>query len=103
MKYAGRGDLFEGLSIWQERSVNGTSHGEIFADGKYKYREIQGTYPVISISFANVKEREYATVRRKICQMLTDLYIDYSFLLESDALRKAIRNFSGGFVWIWMM
>ena len=34
--YAGRGDLFEGLSIWEEE----------------KYRELQGTYPVISLSFA---------------------------------------------------
>ena len=38
VKYAGRGDLFEGLSIWQDE----------------KYRALQGTYPVISLSFANV-------------------------------------------------
>ena len=37
--YADRGDLFEGLSIW----------------AKEEYRNIQGTYPVISLSFANVK------------------------------------------------
>ena len=40
VKYADRGDLFEGFSIWQEE----------------KYRKLQGTYPVISLSFANVKE-----------------------------------------------
>ena len=40
VKYADRGDLFEGLSIWKEE----------------KYRKLQGTYPVISLSFANVKE-----------------------------------------------
>ena len=40
-RYAGRGDLFEGLSIWREE----------------KYRELQGTYPVLFISFADVKER----------------------------------------------
>ncbi|MBQ2885488.1 MAG: AAA family ATPase, partial [Alphaproteobacteria bacterium] len=34
--YANRGELFEGLSIWEEE----------------KYRELQGTYPVISLSFA---------------------------------------------------
>ena len=38
---ADRGDLFEGLSIWREE----------------KYRELQGTYPVLFISFADVKER----------------------------------------------
>ena len=40
LSYEGRGDLFEGLSIWQEE----------------KYRQLQGTYPVISLSFANVKK-----------------------------------------------
>ena len=38
--YAGKGDVFEGLSIWKEE----------------RYRELQGTYPVISLSFARVKE-----------------------------------------------
>lgn len=69
VKYKGRGDLFEGLSIWQEKTP----------DGDYGYRNLQGTYPVISFSFANVKERDYVTVRRKICQMLADLYSDHSF------------------------
>ncbi len=63
--YAGRADLFEGLSIWKEE----------------KYRALQGTYPVISLSFANLKETNYATTRRKICRMLTDLYADHAFLL----------------------
>ena len=49
--YAGRGDLFEGLSIWQEE----------------KYRVLQGTYPVISLSFANVKEKNYQDTRSRIC------------------------------------
>lgn len=83
VKYAGRGDLFEGLSIWQEKSP----------DGAYKYRSLQGTYPVISLTFANVKEREYATARRKICQILADLYTDCSFLLDSDALRDGDKEF----------
>ena len=70
LEYTDREDLFEGLFIWQEE----------------KYRELQGTYPVISLSFANVKERGYQNVRKKICQLLTDLYTDRSFLLESPAL-----------------
>ena len=77
MNYAGRGDLFEGLSIWQ---------GE-------RYRGPQGTYPVISLSFANVKERDYRMTRRKICQMLAELYADYSFLLDSGVLEDADRDF----------
>lgn len=77
MNYAGRGDLFEGLSIWQ---------GE-------RYRGLQGTYPVISLSFANVKERDYRMTRRKICQMLAELYADHSFLLDSGVLEDADRDF----------
>ncbi|MDE7477319.1 MAG: AAA family ATPase, partial [Lachnospiraceae bacterium] len=38
-KYAGRSDLFEGLSIWNENVP-----GEKYANDKY--RELQGTYPV---------------------------------------------------------
>ena len=52
VEYANRSDLFEGLSIWKEE----------------EYRKIQGTYPVISSSFANVKENNFAMTRKKICQ-----------------------------------
>ena len=77
LKYAGRGDLFEGLAIWREE----------------EYRALQGTYPVISLSFANVKERDYDTARRKICHILSDLYTDYAFLLESDILGEGDKEF----------
>lgn len=68
--YAGRGDLFEGLSIWQYE----------------KYRNIQGSYAVISLSFANVKEKDYVNTRKKMCQLLTKLYAKFSFLLEGELL-----------------
>ena len=51
-KYAGRSDLFEGLSIWNYE----------------KYRQLQGTYPVIFISFAGVKQNNYLdTVKKMHC------------------------------------
>ena len=56
--YADHGDLFEGLSIWENE----------------EYRKIQGTYPVISLSFANVKERDYESTKFRICQLIADLY-----------------------------
>ena len=68
--YAESRDLFDGFSIWEDE----------------KYRNIQGTYPVISLSFANVKEQNYANTRDKICQLLTNLYVKYSFLRDSDVL-----------------
>lgn len=72
LKYAGKGDIFEKLSIWQDE----------------KYREIQGTYPVISLSFAMIKEKSYELVRKKICRLLADIYNQYSFLKESKALTQ---------------
>ncbi len=68
--YAGRGDLFEGLSVWQEE----------------KYRRLQGTYPVIALSFAKVKEISYQEARKKICRILSDLYRQFDFLWNSEKL-----------------
>lgn len=70
VNYANRGEIFEGLSIWKDE----------------KYRELQGTYPVISLSFAAIKEKDYKTARKKICQMLTNLYAKHAFLLDSGLL-----------------
>ena len=72
VKYANRGDLFEGLFIWQEEA----------------YQKLQGTYPVISLSFANVKEKDYRTTKMRIFQLLTKLYNQHSFLLESELLNE---------------
>lgn len=77
VEYAHRGDLFEGLSIWKEE----------------KYRGLQGTYPVISISFANVKEVNFAAARKKICQLLTDTFSDHAFLLDSQVLEEEDKAF----------
>lgn len=77
LRYAGKGELFEGLSIWQEE----------------KYRELQGTYPVISLSFANVKEEDYERTRYKICQLLENLYIKHSYLLDSDVMTQKDKDF----------
>ena len=69
-KYADRGDLFEGLEIW----------------GNEKFRKLQGSWPVISLSFSNVKAGDYATMRGQICQILTMLYSEKRFLLEAGIL-----------------
>ena len=69
---AGKASLFEGLSIWEQE----------------KFRRLQGTYPVISLSFANVKERDYKSAVQKISLVLTELYNDRRFLLEGDLMSK---------------
>ena len=75
--YAKRSDLFENLSIWENA----------------KYRELQGTYPVINMSFANIKERDFQTTRKKICQTIAELYAKYTFLLDSQKLQQGDRDF----------
>lgn len=82
VNYFGRGDLFQNLSIWQEE----------------KYRELQGTYPVIFFSFADMKEMTFSEARKSICQIIKDLYNRYDFLLGGSYLnedeKKAYQNIS---------
>ena len=72
VKYAGEAELFYGLQIWQEET----------------YRSMQGTWPVINLSFANVKEPTYEMAKRRICQILTDIYNKNQFLLTSGLLTE---------------
>ncbi len=78
IEHADKGHLFQELAIWREKSP----------DGAYKYRQLQGTYPVISLSFANVKEKDYGHAREKICQLIADEYARRVFLLEGDYLTE---------------
>ncbi len=65
-KYAGRCDLFEGLDIWKDE----------------KYRKLQGTYPVIFLSFAGVKGKSYDDTVKTIKIILEKLFSQYSFLSD---------------------
>ena len=76
-KYAGQGELFEGLSIWENE----------------EYRALQGTYPVISLSFANVKENTFQKTLERIYQILTDLYNKHIFLLDSGLLTEEEKRY----------
>ncbi|EOS68290.1 hypothetical protein C818_03639 [Lachnospiraceae bacterium MD308] len=80
IKFAGRGELFEGLSVWEDK----------------EYRELQGTYPVISLSFANVKESNYEGVKYSINQILEDLYRQNIFLLEGEFLTENEKEYFRG-------
>ncbi len=70
--YTGRSDLFEGLSIWEEE----------------KYRKLQGNWPVISLTFAVVKEQDYESTRKKICGLLANQYRKHEYLLEKSVLNE---------------
>lgn len=69
-QYAGRGDLFEGLSIWKEEA----------------YRALQGTYPVIFLSFASIKGETYEAAREGIFQLIVRLYGKYDHLKRSGIM-----------------
>ena len=63
---------FEGLSIWEEE----------------RFRKLQGTYPVISISFADVKATTYESARRAIIRKLVKLYSTFEFVRSSEVLNE---------------
>ncbi len=75
-------NLFEGLKIWDQEN----------------FRKLRGTYPVIFISFADVKETSFSQVRKKICSIIKNVYSQYRFLLEKDNLseneKKDFQNIS---------
>ena len=77
VNYAESKEVFEGLNIWEEE----------------EYRKIQGTYPVISLSFANVKESDFETTSYRIRQLLMKLYEQNSFLRECNQLSQAEKNY----------
>lgn len=77
VEYADRAELFEGLSVFEEE----------------KYRMLQGTYPVIFLSFANIKEVDFKTTRKKICQMIAELYSRYDFLTEDETCKEGDREY----------
>lgn len=71
-KYKGRGELFEGLSIWTDE----------------KYHSLQGSYPVIFFSFANIKGENFETARESIVQVLVELYSQHEYLLDDGFLNQ---------------
>ena len=72
IEHAGRGEVFSGLSIWEDE----------------KYRDLQGTWPVISLSFADVKANTFAMAREKICMLIKEVYRKYDFLLAGGSLKE---------------
>ena len=67
-KYKDRGDLFEGLEIWNDE----------------KYRKLQGTYPVIFLSFAKIKQNTYEGAVKQIKNELINLYNAFDYIMKSD-------------------
>ena len=75
IQYAGREDLFTGLEIWQYE----------------EYRKLQGTWPVILISFAKIKPLSYDDAIEDISSYIVELYDRYSYVLNSNEISKVDR------------
>ncbi len=69
--------MFEGLSIWKEE----------------KYRHLQGTFPVISMSFAGIKENTFPEARKSICRTLEEQYNKNDYLLKTSLLNEKEKAF----------
>jgi hypothetical protein len=76
-RYADRGDLFEGLSIWQHE----------------EYRKLQGTYPVIYLSFSNVLEEKISSIKHQTKYVLQEVYSWNRFLRDSEVLTAQDREY----------
>lgn len=70
-------DLFQGLSIWKYE----------------KYNKIQGTYPVLFLSFAGIKKTSYAGARANICRVIEEQYNKYDYLLDGSLLNDKEKAF----------
>ncbi len=70
--YEGRGELFEGLSIWKEE----------------KYRELQGSYPVIFLSFADIKGETMEETKQGLKHALAKLYETHEYLRDRKNIGK---------------
>ena len=77
LDYADRSDLFANLEIWKDE----------------KYRKLQGTYPVISLSFARIKERDYEKTKQKMCEILRNIYIKFSYVKDYEKMTEADRAY----------
>ena len=75
-KYADRGDLFAGLSIWEEE----------------KYRKLQGMYPVIFVSFAEVKCKNFEDAKVQLFEIFENEYSKHPYLPENHYLSGIINR-----------
>ena len=75
-RYADRGDLFEGLSVWEDEN----------------YRQLQGTYPVIFLSFADVKQNDLQGALWKIKKIIFNIYQQYAWLGSWEGLMAVERE-----------
>ncbi len=75
--YEGRSDLFEGLSIWNDK----------------KYRSLQGTYPVIFLSLASVKTGKIESIKFAVKMIIRNVFDNFRYIMQSDLFNENDRNY----------
>lgn len=75
-QYSEKSEIFEKLSIWNSE----------------KYRKLQGAYPVIFISFADVKQGNYKDAVQKVKKIIADVYRQYRYLMDCPDFTEADRR-----------
>ncbi|MBQ7609015.1 MAG: AAA family ATPase, partial [Desulfovibrionaceae bacterium] len=71
-EFAGRSDLFEGLDIWKDEN----------------FRRLQGTVPVIFLSFADIKETTYKDAVDSFKELLRITFRYYARQLADFSLSE---------------
>ncbi len=80
VKYAEGGELFSSLNIWKDE----------------QFRKLQGTIPVINITFGGIKCNNCESAIARIRQVIVDLYLRYPEIKNSGVLQEAeVRYFDG--------
>jgi len=77
IQYAGRAELFEDFAIWKEE----------------RYRQLQGTYPVISLSFAAIKSGEPVKIKVAVKQIVSNIYKSFNYLMEAPVFDHDDRKY----------
>ena len=78
-QHEGRSDLFEGLSVWQDEKMRG----------------LQGTYPVLFLSFASIKQTTYENAVMALNQLLVRTCNRYAWMLRNDRFQDGDREAFG--------
>ena len=76
-KYANRGELFAGLRVWEDE----------------KLRKLQGSWPVIFLTFAGIKYTNMDLTRKGLNLLLWNLYNQYEWMIKDSHFSEADRSF----------
>lgn len=77
LEFKGRSDLFQDMDIWKEQ----------------EYRSLQGTYPVIALSFSDIKETSYTQARKKIGELIVGQYNKHDYLADGNILNEREKEY----------